>query len=186
MMNNTFSNSQQQNTFEPFFRFPNDDDESTNNYECEVIEQMATSERSLTTDSEESNCLCSKFQFSGIVSEDNSEEERSTEIFSLFFDDPKSRKEEHKQQQFFTKAIPMNNPQKKKRSVPIPINYHSPRTLTLSSISSESEEDSLSENESPLTFIQPHRYLQVIQTQNERELRKSFNVPLKRVPSWRI
>ncbi|KAJ6250906.1 hypothetical protein M0813_15724 [Anaeramoeba flamelloides] len=186
MMNNTIFNPQQQNDYEPFFQFPNDDEESTNNYECEEIEQMTTSERILTTDSDESNCLCSKFQISNMVSEDNSEEERSTEIFSLVFDDPKHSKEEHKQQQFFTKTIPMNNSQKKKRSVPIPINYHHPSTSVLSNINSESEEESMSENEFPLTFIEPHRYLQAIQTQSERELRKSFNVPLKRVPSWRI
>ncbi|KAJ6240509.1 akt1 substrate 1 protein [Anaeramoeba flamelloides] len=35
-------------------------------------------------------------------------------------------------------------------------------------------------------FIEPHKYIQAQQSQTELDLSKSFNVPLKRVPTWRI
>ncbi|KAJ6251380.1 hypothetical protein M0813_15037 [Anaeramoeba flamelloides] len=68
------------------------------------------------------------------------------------------------------------------RSIPIPIDqkFHKEES------GSGSEEEKIRQNEFAFTFIEPHKYIESLQTEMERELSKSFNVPLKRVPSWRI
>ncbi|KAJ6246422.1 hypothetical protein M0813_19321 [Anaeramoeba flamelloides] len=186
----------EQDTPEPFFQFPNDDEnlnkneEEYNEKKEEELERIVTSERSLTTETDENNFLFNKFQTTKIEDDENSEEESSQEIFSLIFHDHKGTKEEHKQQQFFQNEPQFKNPQKKKLSVPIPINHRLSAQFTSTNTnknnSSESEEENPLENQFPLTFIEPHKYVDSIQTEIERELSKSFSVPLKRVPSWMI
>ncbi|KAJ3452466.1 hypothetical protein M0812_04235 [Anaeramoeba flamelloides] len=68
------------------------------------------------------------------------------------------------------------------RSIPIPIEqkFHKEES------GSGSEYEKTMQNEFAFTFVEPHKYIESLQTEMERELSKSFNVPLKRVPSWRI
>ncbi|KAJ6228842.1 yth domain-containing protein 1 isoform x1 [Anaeramoeba flamelloides] len=71
--------------------------------------------------------------------------------------------------------------QQESKSVPIPI-FNS-LTTDLQSTNSSMENRGKSKEK---IFIQPHKYIQSLQTPTERSLENAFNVPLKRVPSWRI
>ncbi|KAJ6255660.1 hypothetical protein M0813_11220 [Anaeramoeba flamelloides] len=153
----------EQNSFEPFFQFPNDDeninkhnkeankdnDNEKEEEEEEELEQIETSERSLTTETDENNFLFNKFQTTRIEEDENSEEESSQEIFSLIFHDHKRTKEHQKQQPFFKKKSQFSNPQKKKQSMPIPINHRLSSKFTNTNNSSESEEENPLGNEFP-------------------------------------
>ncbi|KAJ3448416.1 hypothetical protein M0812_00896 [Anaeramoeba flamelloides] len=73
-----------------------------------------------------------------------------------------------------------------KRSIPIQIEQKFNISESGSGSGSGSEDETTLQNNFAFTFIQPHKYIESMQTQMERELSKSFNVPLKRVPSWRV
>ncbi|KAJ6233676.1 akt1 substrate 1 protein [Anaeramoeba flamelloides] len=62
------------------------------------------------------------------------------------------------------------------RSVPIPIFLNQVMERGITSNNNNKNDG----------FIEPHKYIQAQQSQTELDLSKSFNVPLKRVPTWRI
>ncbi|KAJ3448034.1 hypothetical protein M0812_00507 [Anaeramoeba flamelloides] len=70
--------------------------------------------------------------------------------------------------------------QQESKSIPIPIS---------NSLSTDLQSDSSvdnTENPNNSLFIQPHKFLETSQQPTERGIEKAFNVPLKRVPTWRI
>ncbi|KAJ6243368.1 akt1 substrate 1 protein [Anaeramoeba flamelloides] len=70
--------------------------------------------------------------------------------------------------------------QQESKSIPIPIsNSLSTDLQTDSSVDS-------TENPNNSPFIQPHKFLETSQSPTERGLEHAFNVPLKRLPTWRI
>ncbi|KAJ6235087.1 hypothetical protein M0813_28771 [Anaeramoeba flamelloides] len=64
------------------------------------------------------------------------------------------------------------------KSCPIPIHLNINQEIQSSNTSEQDQED--------FFFIQPHKYLESQQSKRERELNNAFNVPLKRVPSWKV
>ncbi|KAJ3431950.1 hypothetical protein M0812_20875 [Anaeramoeba flamelloides] len=96
---------------------------------------------------------------------------------------PESGKQEQEEKHdLFQKGKQVNNFQNK-RSVPIPINLK-PNPMIVKK--KDHQKQNYLRSNFAVTFIQPHKYVESLQTEIERELSKSFNVPLKRVPSWRI
>ncbi|KAJ6240785.1 hypothetical protein M0813_23883 [Anaeramoeba flamelloides] len=205
---------EKQNVIEPFFQFPSDEEENENQFfsfddlnkkmneeepveeikneknydENDEIEQIETSERSLTTETDERNndyytYATTKMKQGYLCEQDSPEEESSEEIFSLVIDENRHPKEEKQQEQdLFQKAKQVCN-LKKTRSVPIPINHHSTAFLNTDVSAEEAKQV---RNEFTPTFIEPHKYVESIQTEIERGLTKSFNVPLKRVTLWKM
>ncbi|KAJ3436337.1 hypothetical protein M0812_18394 [Anaeramoeba flamelloides] len=195
---------EKQYAIEPFFQFPSEEEENESQFfsfddqnkkmKEEPVEELInnksfdenveidTYEKSFTTEVDERNNeyytrATTKMNTEHLYEQKYSEEESSEEIFSLVSESNRYSKEEQEQEPEHEQKF------EKKRSVPIPINYHSTAFLSTDISVKEVKHVRI---EYTHTFIQPHKYVESIQTEVERELIKSFNVPLKRVPLWKI
>ncbi|KAJ3440417.1 hypothetical protein M0812_14084 [Anaeramoeba flamelloides] len=174
----------QTDNFDPFFQFSNEEP------------------------TQESEILFGQFETSDFdQDEKENKKEKEKDRFSKIFDNfsnystKKKKKKKHSKRDGLT-TVRVNNTENQKetnnqqnqifskRSIPIPVtqkfNISESGSGSSSGYGSGSEDETALQNNFALTFIQPHKYIESMQTEMERELSKSFNVPLKRVPSWRI
>ncbi|KAJ3430675.1 hypothetical protein M0812_23691 [Anaeramoeba flamelloides] len=112
----------------------------------------------------ETGTLKKKFEDQEFEIENDTEDENDNEIGNHFSP--------------FDPFLINNNPENVAKSCPIPIGLN---------LNSETQSSNTSDQDlESLFFIQPHKYIESTQTKTERELDHAFNVPLKRVPSWKI
>ncbi|KAJ6233553.1 hypothetical protein M0813_29860 [Anaeramoeba flamelloides] len=71
--------------------------------------------------------------------------------------------------------------QQENKSIPIPIFNSASKDLPISDSSIE-----IKAKGGESLFVQPHKFLESLQTTTERSIENAFNVPLKRVPTWKI
>ncbi|KAJ6240291.1 hypothetical protein M0813_24289 [Anaeramoeba flamelloides] len=112
-------------------------------------------------------------QFSSIFGENSDNEGNDSRLFPEYssYSDQEEEEEEYENKKL----------DKHPRSVPIMIN-------TEQSSNGFEEQDSYSGSLSSFveSFIEPNKFKESLQSDIERELEKSFEVPLKRVPSWKL
>ncbi|KAJ3441768.1 hypothetical protein M0813_04596 [Anaeramoeba flamelloides] len=115
-------------------------------------------------------------RFSSIFNENSDDEGNDSRLFPDYSSHSYQEEEEDEEEEVGNDKV-----DKHSRSVPIMIN-------TDKSINGFEEQDSCSGSLSSFveSFTELNKFKESLQSDIERELEKSFEVPLKRVPSWKL